>query len=83
MLIRAQKNQQGLREPIAGPCHAAFRFECKGVMRLDSDNAMAGLFDSFQKAAVVVNDKLFKTGSWEIVEQTGKPDQTVVRITYE
>ena len=83
LLIMAQKNTQGLREPISTPCHIAMRFETKGVMRLDGDNAMQGVWDAMQKCGVVVNDKLFKTWSGEIVENTGLPDTINVRISYE
>lgn len=81
LILTSQKNRYGLAQPLECKCRLDLVFEMKTTLRLDADNAILGVSDALQAAGVILNDKLFKRGSWDTVEETGKPDRIIAVVT--
>lgn len=81
LVLRAQKNKQGIATPLTGDlCLSLMRVEFKGAQRSDLDNIMASIFDSLQDAAIIENDKQFKLlqNIW-VIPNAGR-DHTTIEI---
>lgn len=81
LILNSQKNIFKITQPLSKKLRSDFTFEMKNTLRLDADNAMQGIFDSLQECQIIENDKLFKAGSWNIIENTGQPDRVIVIIS--
>lgn len=80
IILQAQKNSKGIREPLQGKLRAFFQFEFGGCCRADFDNLIGTASDVLQRSGIIANDKQIKKGGWYVKEHTGGQDQTLIEI---
>ena len=79
VILQAQKNKYGIKEPISGQVQAYFQFDFKGYCRADVDNLLGQIFDLLQKSGILLNDKQITVGSFRVRDYVSS-DQTLVLI---
>lgn len=61
LILTAQKNRYGLKEPISYPLQVNYlRIEIEGAQRQDLDNILTSIFDAMQDCGIIKNDKQFR-----------------------
>jgi len=79
LILTAQKNVLGLRDPITVPVRMKYIFEFIAECPADGDNLETGTNDVIQSAKILKNDKQIKEAHWIIQEHTGR-EQTLIEI---
>lgn len=81
MLLKFQKNAQGIKLPYECKMKGRFIFRFAGKTLLDVDNGLNMALDLLQKAEIIKNDRQIKfIDHLAILEETGLPDQTTIYL---
>src|SRR6185295_5485819 len=79
IILTAQKNVQGIKEPITCKLRGHYIFEYIGEAPSDGDNLQVGANDLLQLAKIIKNDKQVKVWAGCVKELTGR-EQTIVKL---
>ena len=77
LILTAQKNRLGMKEPLSGRLHCECVFEFKGKNRADLDNLTTMAWDVCVSAGIIADDFLIKSCKMEVRYDTGK-DRTLI-----
>lgn len=66
------KTQAGKRKAINSPVYVDYAFMLKGKGNIDTSNMITAIDDLLEKAGVITNDRLVRSGSFRVFE--GQPE---------
>jgi Holliday junction resolvase RusA-like endonuclease len=75
------KKQLGTGAPYSAPIYVDYAFMLKGKGNIDTSNMITAIDDLLEKAGVITNDRLVRSGSFRVFE--GQPEYaTEITIKY-